>query len=138
MASRVDNRTLTLLRGAQLRATPQREAVLAVLVNDGVHLTAASVHDRVLASGLRTTLSTVHRTLVGLTDAGLLHSVTTRHGTAFGLHHGVEHGHATCTRCGTTVDIDVASAVIEPALGEAGFKPSGALVIDGLCHECPR
>ena len=130
------SQTVALLRSAGLRVTPQRDAVLGHLIRHGEHLTATVLHERLAGGPTPTTLSTVHRTLVGLASVGILHAVPTHGGTAFGIA-GHDHGHITCSRCAHTTDIDTVLPSDADLFGQVGFSTTQAeLVIHGLCTPC--
>lgn len=101
------------LRGAGLRATAPRRAVIRVLEDAGEHLSAEDIHRVLEGSGVRIDLSSVYRTLALLVRLRLVRPVgpAERHGH-FEVGHE-EQVHLTCACCG---------GVIEAAL------PSGAQV----------
>jgi Fur family transcriptional regulator, iron response regulator len=65
------------LRDVALRPTRQRLAISKHLFEAGEvrHVTAETLHDEVLAAGLRVSLATVYNTLHQFTKAGLLREV---------------------------------------------------------------
>lgn len=64
------------LRGAGLRPTRQRMELAAHLfAGPDRHVTAESLHDEVMRSGIRVSLATVYNTLHQFTEAGLLRQV---------------------------------------------------------------
>ena len=64
------------LRGAGLRPTRQRIELAAHLFGGpDRHVTAESLHDEVVAAGIKVSLATVYNTLHQFTEAGLLRQV---------------------------------------------------------------
>ncbi|MFY1616433.1 Fur family transcriptional regulator [Micromonospora sp. WMMD736] len=133
------------LRERGLRRTPARQAVLSVLVDappEHPHLSAAQVHDRVRANGVRIDLTTVHRVLIHLTDLGELHSVPVGGAMTYGFADH-PHPHAVCTLCDRVCHLP-AEAVLSAvrAAGAAGFStdpaglPGGVVVVYGRCDSC--
>jgi Fur family transcriptional regulator, iron response regulator len=98
------------LRKAGLRPTRQRLALAQLLFRQGHrHVTAESLHEEALATGVRVSLATVYNAMHQFTGAGLLREVTvdgtrTYFDTNIGAHH-----HFYCEDDGTLLDIDSAS-----------------------------
>jgi len=64
------------LRGAGLRPTRQRiELAAHLFTGPDFHVTAESLHDEVVRSGIKVSLATVYNTLHQFTEAGLLRQV---------------------------------------------------------------
>jgi Fur family iron response transcriptional regulator len=64
------------LRGAGLRPTRQRiELAAHLFAGPDCHVTAESLHDEVVRSGIKVSLATVYNTLHQFTEAGLLRQV---------------------------------------------------------------
>lgn len=128
------------LRGAGLRVTPQRLAVLGTLQDaDGHHLSADDVWRRLHRSAAGMDRSTAYRVLADLTEAGLLQQAQLGDGvTRFEIHEQAHH-HAVCTVCGATDDVAVDA--IE-RLGRQLRKQSGfvlgsqPLLLAGHCASC--
>jgi Fe2+ or Zn2+ uptake regulation protein len=128
-----------LLRGAGLRATPQRLAVLDALEHaGGAHLSADEVWQQ-LGDHPHMDRSTAYRILADLTAAGLLKQVRLRDGISRFEIQSTEHHHAVCTECGATLDIDASmvSAWTGQLRKAAGFVIGpDALLLTGLCRSC--
>jgi Fur family ferric uptake transcriptional regulator len=128
------------VRAAGLRATPQRQAVLAVLGSaEGAHLSADDVWQRLRGRGTEMDRSTVYRVLADLTDAGLLEQVRLGDGIARFEIQEVAHHHAVCTRCGGTEDVsvDAVHALASRMRRESGFALAHhPLLLPGLCAAC--
>ncbi len=136
--------TLALAR-AQLhdrgmRWTPQRRALIEVLLSSDGHLTGAELIERCRVLDPETTPSTVYRTLDALEEIGLVrHSHGHDGREEFHVLPAVEHGHLRCEGCGSTWEIDAAEARrLTAALMRArGFTLDlSHLTIVGRCADC--
>jgi Fur family transcriptional regulator, ferric uptake regulator len=129
-----------LLRQRGLRWTPQRQAVIEVLVASDGHVTGGELVERCRARDATTTPSTVYRTLDVLEQLGLV-----RHG------HGADgreeyhvlpagqHGHLHCSECGATWEIDErrGEAVAATLREGDGFELDiGHVTLVGRCRRC--
>jgi Fur family ferric uptake transcriptional regulator len=132
------------LRGAGLRATAARRAVIDVLEQRRQHLSAEDIHETLRARGVRIDLSSVYRTLTLLLRLGFVRPVapSERHG-----HFEIEHDervHFVCARCGAVIEVDLASAVqLEPALtrlavGNDFDLANFTIEATGECATCRR
>ena len=125
------------------KLTPQRRAVLSVIIGSDEHLTPSAVYHRVRQAYPRIGLVTVYRTLEILATLGFIHKVHSgqdncRSYTAKPLGH--EH-HLVCANCGTVVnfagyDLDK----IERKLSrQTGFEiESHLLEFIGRCQSCQK
>jgi Fur family transcriptional regulator, peroxide stress response regulator len=125
---------------AGLRVTPQRLAVLRVLMQSHDHPAPEAVFQRVRGELPSVSLATVYKVLASLERAGLASRVgvpgdANRYDANLAPHH-----HLICTRCGDVTDHE--DPHLAPALPRqlGGFLPSEARVqIFGLCARCrPR
>jgi Fur family ferric uptake transcriptional regulator len=129
-------------RSRGLRITTARRAVCAVLADThGEHLTAAAIHQRILASG-ETSIdpSTVYRTLETLEHAGLITHTHMGHGAlVYHVADEAPHQHLMCTRCGTSLALaesELAGFFAE-ITARTGFVPDPSHVaLNGLCRDC--
>lgn len=128
-----------LLRGAGLRITAGRLAVLEVL-EAMPHSDAESIHRALDDTGHRLTLQAVHNVLGDLTQAGLLRRIEPARSPArYERRIGDNHHHAVCTACGAVTDIDCVvghSPCLTPS-DSGGFEIQTAEVTFwGLCPGC--
>ncbi|HWJ65596.1 MAG TPA: Fur family transcriptional regulator [Nocardioides sp.] len=130
------------LRGAGLRVTPQRLAVLAVLERartEGAHLLATEVAERSREIVARISQQTVYACLEALTDAGLVRRVAVLEGPVrFESATGPDHQHLICSRCGRIINLPT---TIEPPAHElaerCGFEVGYAETVHvGVCRRC--
>jgi rubrerythrin/Fe2+ or Zn2+ uptake regulation protein len=90
-----------------LAITPQRVAVMRVLVNSGEHPRAETVFAQVRKEYPNISLATVHRTLETLCAIGEARKVTPLHDSARYDGNTAPHHHVVCVRCRKICDIDV-------------------------------
>jgi Fur family ferric uptake transcriptional regulator len=129
------------LRARGLRWTPQRRALIDVLRETDGHVTGAELVELCRARDAETTPSTVYRTLDVLEELGIVRHSHGRDGREeFHVAPTSEHGHATCERCGTVLELggdDVAG--LATSLGRRGFRVDlSHLAVGGSCRECER
>jgi len=130
-----------LLRSKGERMTAPRRAVLTALSNATGHLSMEEVVTAVAESAPSVHRASVYRTLVALSDLGVVQHVHLGHGaTAYHLT-GAEgpHLHAQCRRCGAIQDLpnDLLSEVARRMGAAHGFELDATHVaLSGLCAEC--
>lgn len=131
-----------LLRGAGLRCTPARDAVLGFLARRGRPLAHREILDARGLAGLDRV--TLYRTLAALLAAGLVHRVQDAEGTwrfcahvRRGRRCPANHPHFQCTRCGRMRCLtDQELPWIEAGRGE---RITGKqFVVYGWCAACAR
>jgi Fur family ferric uptake transcriptional regulator len=133
--------TREALRGAGLRVTPQRVAVLETLSDaGGHHLSADDVWQRLSSGGSSMDRSTAYRVLADLADAGLLTQVRLEDSVARFEVQGVAHHHAVCVVCGSTQDVpaDAVRPLSATLARRTGFRLSlrEPLMVRGTCRDC--
>ena len=90
-----------------MRWTPQRRALVEVLVASNGHVTGNELVERCRAVDPETTPSTVYRTLDVLEEIGLVrHSHGLDGREEFHVLPATEHGHLRCEACGSTWEIE--------------------------------
>jgi Fur family ferric uptake transcriptional regulator len=131
-----------LLRGADLRSTSSRLAVLQHLANFNKPLSHAEVADALVPQGFD--ISTLYRCLVELADANLLTRLDAGdHAWRFELRRGDshdegQHPHFMCLDCGKVTCLPEIEVKIVPLSG----KKTGSLgdvteiFLKGHCTEC--
>ena len=133
--------TETRLRGAGMRVTAPRLAVLEVLDRCNGHSTAEEVRRDVLARIGAVSVQAVYDVLSALTTAGLVRCIETPgHPARYENRVGDNHHHFVCRRCGGTVDIDCAvgeAPCLAPKALPSGFAVDEAEVTYwGTCAAC--
>ena len=130
---------LDLFRQNSLKITPQRRAVLAVLVNDDSHPTADEIYRRVVAVMPDVSRATVYNTLRVLVALDALIEVrdlsedSMRYDTNTGTHH-----HLFCTCCHALIDISRDFEGLSLSAEEtSGYKiMKRQVTFYGICPTC--
>ena len=128
-----------LLRGASLRVTRPRVAVLAA-VHDHPHADTSSIIGLVREDLGEVSPQAVYDVLQALTEAGLVRRIHPPGSVArYESRVGDNHHHLVCRSCGAIVDVDcaVGSAPCLTAAEDHGYAIDEAEVIYwGQCPEC--
>ena len=128
------------LERSGLRCTPQRYAVMAVLMEQNRHPTAAEIFEAVNQVDPRSSRATTYNNLRDLVQAGLVREVAVEGRAARFDAKGVQHHHFICDRCGNVEDIEWYD-LPRPASGALGKRVlrECELIFRGLCAGCaPR
>jgi Fur family transcriptional regulator, peroxide stress response regulator len=123
-----------------LRCTPQRYAVMAFLLEQKIHPTAAEIFEAVNRMDPRSSRATTYNNLRDLVQAGLVREVAVEGRAARFDAKGTQHHHFICDRCGNVEDIDWYE-VPKPASEAFGKRVvrECELIFRGLCAKCaPR
>ena len=123
-----------------LRCTPQRYAVMAFLLKQNRHPTAAEVFEAVNRIDPRSSRATTYNNLRDLVNAGLVREVAVEGRAARFDAKGLKHHHFICDRCGNVEDLDWYDVPM-PASASLGKRilRECELIFRGLCMKCaPR
>jgi Fur family transcriptional regulator, peroxide stress response regulator len=125
------------LEGGGLRCTPQRYAVMALLMECKWHPTAAEIFEAVNRVDPRSSRATTYNNLRDLVQAGLVREVAVEGRAARFDAKGVRHHHFICDRCGNVEDIEW-YGVPRPASRSLGKRilRECELIFRGLCTKC--
>jgi Fe2+ or Zn2+ uptake regulation protein len=142
---RVD-RMLAGVRGAGLKLTPQRIAIVRELAQDESHPTAQELFDRLRPSLPTMSFATVYNTLAALSAAGLCTALSLSPGSGRFDPNMQPHHHVVCDACGSVRDIpptprDVAVRSPRRLVSRAapGFEVrSVEQIFRGRCSACAR
>jgi len=135
------DRLEAVLRGAGLRLTAPRLAVLQAIAGAADSVTAQELHYRMRSGGARTGLTTVYRTLSALADAGVLDRFESAGEQSFRLCGAEHHHHLVCVRCGVVEEVEGAEveAWVERTAKAKRFRvTSHSADIYGRCRRCAR
>ena len=130
-----------MMRSADVRLTPQRQAVLNALRETVEWCTPIDLFQRLRSDGSTVGLATVYRALTALVHAGLADTVRDETGQQL-FHAGPAahpHHHLSCRVCGRTVRVDTEPVVHWAAETAArhGFSESEPLIrLTGQCPLC--
>jgi Fur family transcriptional regulator, peroxide stress response regulator len=128
------------LEGSGLRCTPQRYAVMAFLMIQTRHPTAAEIFRGVNRADPRSSRATTYNNLRDLVEAGLVREVAVEGRAARFDAKGMRHHHFICDRCGAVEDMEWYE-VPRPRSGALGKRllRECELIFRGLCAKCaPR
>jgi Fur family transcriptional regulator, peroxide stress response regulator len=129
-------------RNGGLAVTPQRLAIIRVLLASGDHPRADAIYAEVRREHPHISLATVHRTLEKLCDIGEARKVTMLHDSARYDGNVTPHHHVVCVKCRRIRDIEIPELdrvlAGRAALGEFRLLGS-AREVQALCENCaPR
>src|SRR5580698_5963419 len=128
------------LAGRGLRSTPQRYAVMAFLLEQAGHPTAAEIFGAVNRIDPRSSRATIYNNLRDLVQAGLVREVAMEGRAARFDAKAKQHHHFICDHCGNVEDLDWYD-VPRPASDSLGKRTlrECELIVRGLCAKCaPR
>ena len=128
-----------LLEGAGLRCTPQRFAVMSVLLDQTLHPTAIEILEAVNRLDPRSSRATTYNNLRDLVQAGLVREVAVEGRAARFDLKGLRHNHFICDRCGNVEDMEW-YAMPEPAPDALGRRVlrEYEMILRGLCAACAQ
>ena len=130
------------LRGAGLRVTAPRLAVLASVMGEGQHRDAEAIADAARKRIGALSTQAVYDNLHILETSGLVRRIQpSGHPARYEARVGDNHHHLVCRGCGLTQDVDCAvgaAPCLEPSATH-GFRVQEAEVIFwGLCPQCQQ
>jgi Fur family peroxide stress response transcriptional regulator len=120
-----------------VKFTPQRYCVMAFLMENPGHPTAAEIFDGVNRLDPRSSRATIYRNLQDLVEAGLVREVAVEGRSARFDMTGKPHHHFICDRCGEIENMDWFDVPTPPA-GSVGARVvrEYELILRGLCTNC--
>jgi Fur family transcriptional regulator, peroxide stress response regulator len=121
------------------KLTPQRDAVLQVILEREDHPTANEIFEAARKRLPTISHATVYNSLRYLRDAGLVHEMKFGDSASRYDRETGRHDHAICTGCGSLVDFDLpeAAKLIQAAARKSRFKPESVhLTLRGICPDC--
>ena len=128
------------LRGAGMKLTPQRLAVLEYLQRAAGHPTAEQIGADLNRRFPRASRATIYNTLRALRDAGLVSELRLDEAVARYEANLARHHHFVCRRCGRLEDVSRDAVGPAPAfeLGAGYAVETFEVVLRGLCAACGR
>jgi Fur family peroxide stress response transcriptional regulator len=128
------------LRKRGCRLTPQRMAVLNIVVNSNEHLNADQIYERVKSDFPMTSLATVYKTLSVLKDMDELIELSFgSEGNRYDGNKPYPHPHVICVKCNTIIDPDIPilDGLQETVAVQSGFQIiSHRMDFFGICPQC--
>jgi Fur family peroxide stress response transcriptional regulator len=134
----MDAQTIRLsLENSGLRCTPQRYSVLAFLMEDNRHATAAEIFEAVNRVDPRCSRATTYNSLRDLIEADLVREVAVGGRAARFEAKGMKHHHFICDQCGNLEDMEW-YPVPKPPVGSQDKRilRECELIFRGLCAKC--
>ena len=136
---RTDATADALLRGAGLRVTATRVAVLGAL-RSRPHATADDVFEIIRGALPGTSMQSVYNALGDFADVGLARRIEPAgHPGMFELRVGDNHHHVVCTGCGRVDDVDCvvgAAPCLHAPEGSGCLIETAEVTFWGICPEC--
>jgi Fur family peroxide stress response transcriptional regulator len=126
-------------RAGGLAVTPQRLAIIEVLLASTDHPRAEQIFAEVRHRHPHISRATVHRTLETLCRIGEAHKVTLLHDSARYDGNLAPHHHVICVRCRRIRDVEISGfeRLVDHTGAVEGFAPLGwSLEIGALCKVC--
>jgi Fe2+ or Zn2+ uptake regulation protein len=125
------------LESSGLRFTPQRHCVMAFLLENKGHPTAAEIFEAVNRIDPRSSRATTYNNLRDLVEAGLVREVAVEGRAARFDAKGLQHHHFICDRCGEVEDLEWYD-VARPAAASVGGRVvrECELIVRGFCMRC--
>jgi len=127
------------LREQGRRVTPQRRAIIQVLLeDDGTHPTAERIFTRVQGSMPDISHATIYNTLHELVDMGVLLELDLGLGERHYDLNTADHAHLVCLGCGRVEDMGYGHEPQSPSPEQArGFQVMSCdLIFRGYCPAC--
>jgi Fur family peroxide stress response transcriptional regulator len=128
------------LRERGYRLTPQRMAVLKILLNGTEHLNVEQIYERVVADFPMTSLATVYKTVAVLKDMGeVLELGFGDSGSRYDGSKPYPHPHLVCVQCKSISDVDVGSLneLPQEVARQTGYRiVSHRFDFFGVCPRC--
>ncbi|MFN2532352.1 MAG: Fur family transcriptional regulator [Pyrinomonadaceae bacterium] len=119
--------------------TPQREAVLQVILERSDHPTANDIFEAARHRLPTISHATVYNSLRYLKAAGLIHEIKFGDSASRYDRETERHDHAICSGCGCLVDFDLPETadLMRAAARKSRFKAESVhLTLRGFCPEC--
>lgn len=139
MNSRVEE-LVEKLRAQACRITPQRLALLELLVSSHDHPSAGQLYEKLKKQFPTMSLATVYKTLNLLRDMGEVREIGLGDGDKrYDVFKPFSHAHLICTQCGSIIDVEMPTFQNqEQELAEhSGYRITGHRVdFFGICPQC--
>jgi len=129
---------LARLKNAGHRITPQRLAIVKILIDSGEHPSVEQIYRRVQKDFPTTSLATVYNTLERLKEMEEVLELPFSGGSRYDGRDPRPHPHLRCTVCGAIEDlaIDLGPAVEEVAAERGYADVHHRLEFYGVCPRC--
>ncbi|MBN2146308.1 MAG: transcriptional repressor [Anaerolineales bacterium] len=139
LQARLDN-LIQRLKEHGCRITPQRMAVLKIMLTSEEHPTVEEVYNRVRSAYPMTSMATIYKTVALLKEMGEVMEIGMGHGSnRYDGLHPEPHLHMICTSCNSITDIEASDliAMAQEKVRASGFQLSSQrLDFFGICAKC--
>ncbi|MHB8062991.1 MAG: Fur family transcriptional regulator [Ruminiclostridium sp.] len=130
-----------IFKSIDLKTTKRRMAILLILENTSVPMTAEDIYSFVVKD-VHMSLSTTYRTLGALSEKGILLKNLSQDGKIYYQKNSHQHKHQLiCTLCNETIPIDDCplTKLEENLTEQTGFTITGhSLEFSGICPKCSK
>jgi Fur family peroxide stress response transcriptional regulator len=126
------------LRSAGYRITPQRLAIVKILIDSEEHPSVEQIYRQVQEDFPTTSLATVYNTLERLKEVGEVLELPFSGGSRYDGLNPHSHPHLRCTVCGAIEDLDIdLGSVAEEVAARRGYADvHHRLEFYGVCPRC--
>ena len=133
------NNYTTILREHNLKATPQRLAIIDLIYSHG-HINIDSLYDEVKKRFNSISLATIYKNINAMIDNFLLFEVKLPNKKSVYELTKDAHGHLLCKECGEVIDVEVdTSNMVSTISSQYNFDISGSdVVLFGICPSCKK
>jgi Fur family peroxide stress response transcriptional regulator len=142
---KIEERLTTILskiKGGDFRMTPQRLAIIKILISSESHPSVDEIYNEVMKLFPTTSLATVYKTITLLKELNEVLELGFPDGrNRYDGNKPYPHPHAICTKCKKILDPEISSVheLSEEMRQKTGFVISShRLDFFGLCPECQR
>lgn len=135
------DRARDLLRSKRIRMTPQRDAILKILVDSRAHPTAEAVFKQLQDQVEDISIATVYNNLRLFTDLGVIQELKYSNEPSHFDYVSVRHFHVVCQHCGKVIDVFYPDlAQIERLVTNlTGYETVGNNIeVYGICPDCQQ
>jgi Fur family peroxide stress response transcriptional regulator len=133
---------LSKIKGGDFRMTPQRLAIIKILISSESHPSVDEIYKEVMKLFPTTSLATVYKTITLLKELNEVLELGFPDGrNRYDGNKPYPHPHAICTKCKKILDPEISSVheLSEEMRQKTGFVISShRLDFFGLCPECQR
>jgi len=129
-----------ILKDKGLKATPRRNAIITIFLNNSGHLTPEDVWRRLSKEFSKCGLPSVYRNLEILVECGILTKIQQfdrkkHYALCSSAINDEHHHHIVCVKCGKVEDIK--ECALETKKYINGYKVLNHFVqVNGICEEC--
>lgn len=131
------NMHMKLLRQYNLKATPQRLAIIDA-INEKGHITLDSLYSEIKQRFNSISLATIYKNIRAMTENKLLLEVKLSHSRSVYEIAKNTHAHLRCEVCGDFQDAEIdAGRIFHDTLKKFQFKINNTdIIISGICKNC--